>query len=81
MTDVAMHADQIVTVGIDLGKHIFHLIGMDAPRQGHYARAKVAGRDWNDAWLTCRRVSLALRLAPARVTLVDDFSPWGMMSV
>jgi len=30
MTDVAMHADQIVTVGIDLGKHIFHLIGMDA---------------------------------------------------
>jgi transposase len=30
MTDIATHNDRVATVGIDLGKHCFHLIGMDA---------------------------------------------------
>ena len=30
MKDIAMHDGRIATMGIDLGKHTFHLIGMDA---------------------------------------------------
>ena len=30
MTDIAMHNDRIATIGMDLGKRSFHLIGMDA---------------------------------------------------
>ena len=30
MTDIATHDDRIATIGMDLGKRSFHLIGMDA---------------------------------------------------
>jgi hypothetical protein len=30
MTDIVTHDDRIATVGMDLGKRSFHLIGMDA---------------------------------------------------
>ena len=30
MTDIATHNDRIATIGMDLGKRSFHLIGMDA---------------------------------------------------
>ena len=30
MTDIVTHNDRIATIGMDLGKHSFHLIGMDA---------------------------------------------------
>ena len=30
MTNIAMHDDRIATIGMDLGKRSFHLIGMDA---------------------------------------------------
>ena len=30
MTDIAMHNDRVATIGMDLGKRSFHLIGMDA---------------------------------------------------
>ena len=29
MTDIATHNDRIATIGMDLGKRSFHLIGMD----------------------------------------------------
>lgn len=29
MNDIATHNDRIATIGIDLGKRSFHLIGMD----------------------------------------------------
>jgi len=29
MTDIAMHDDRIATIGMDLGKRSFHLIGME----------------------------------------------------
>jgi len=30
MADIALHNDRIATIGMDLGKRSFHLIGMDA---------------------------------------------------
>jgi transposase len=30
MTDIVTHNDRIATIGMDLGKRSFHLIGMDA---------------------------------------------------
>jgi hypothetical protein len=30
MTDIVTHTDRIATIGMDLGKRSFHLIGMDA---------------------------------------------------
>ena len=47
MTDIATHNDRIATIGMDLGKRSFHLIGMDA-------RGKVIMRQqlshWRGGW-------------------------------
>jgi hypothetical protein len=35
MTDIATHNDRIATIGMDLGKRSFHLIGMGAWESDH----------------------------------------------
>ncbi len=46
MTDIVTHNDRIATIGMDLGKRSFHLIGMDA-------RGKVIMRQSSSIFKRC----------------------------
>ena len=57
----------IATIGIDLGKNSFHLIGMSGRGEkccGRRCRADA----WNDCWSMCHRASSAWRPALERIT-------------
>jgi hypothetical protein len=43
MTAIVTHTDRIATIGMDLGKRSFHLIGMDAHGKVIMRQAIVAG--------------------------------------
>jgi hypothetical protein len=71
MNDIATHEDRIATVGIDLGKRSFHLIGMDVDGK-IVMRQNCRVGDWSGAWPISNRVSSASKPVLSHTTLGGD---------
>ena len=75
MTDIAMHNDRIATIGMDLGKHCFHLIGMDARGKVIMRQKQCRAGDLSGTWPTSSRVWWGSKPAPEHTASVADSRP------
>jgi len=75
MTDIVTHNDRIATIGMDLGKRSFHLIGMDA-RGKVITPSNCRGGDWSGTWLTSNHVSWGSKLCRCPPHWSSTFRLW-----